>query len=99
MATSPASGWFRGTTVEGADVYTRYLRSGMSGWTVGVAIPADIVDESAMRAAFLLALGFAVTVLISGVAAYFLSRRIADPIGELAVSAQSLGAPGTRSPV
>jgi hypothetical protein len=51
-----SEGWFRGTTVEGWDVYTPYNRSSFSGWTVALGIPADVVDATFRRSLFQLAL-------------------------------------------
>jgi hypothetical protein len=84
-------GWFRGPTVEGRDTFTAFARSGYSGWSVGFAIPAEVVLASAQRTAWamsgvaLLCIGLAI------VAAIWVGRRISTPIGHLVDQIPTLG--------
>src|SRR5687767_6520708 len=42
-------GWYRGHTVDGFDTYTAHVASRVSGWSLGLAVPAQIVQASALR--------------------------------------------------
>lgn len=91
-ALSQASeGWFRGTTLEGVEVYTPYTRSASSGWTVAIGMRADEVDSGANEIGWLFAAGAIAAVLAAILLANGLSRRIARPIGSLATAARSIG--------
>ena len=48
LARSP-EGWFRGSTIEGAEVYTPYNRSPTTGWAVAMGIPAAVVEAGGDR--------------------------------------------------
>ena len=52
-----SEGWYRGLTVEGRDTFTAFERSGFSGWSIGLAIPADIVQAAGWRTAWLMGIG------------------------------------------
>lgn len=84
-------GWFRGSTIEGSEVYTPYNRSPLSGWTVAMGIPAAIVDAT-FRRSLAYVISFGVLLVASGIAiAWILSSRTAKSIGSLAVMAENLG--------
>src|SRR5205085_11916933 len=84
-------GWYRGLTVEGKDAFTAYVTSDLSGWSAGFAIPAEDVTAPAAHAAWGMAIGAVVTVIIVLGFAYWMGRRIATPIAELAAAARALG--------
>ncbi len=42
---SAPEGWYRGLTVEGMDTFTAHERSDFSHWSIGLAIPAAIVED------------------------------------------------------
>ena len=86
-----SEGWFYGSTIEGAKVYTPYNRSNFSGWTVAIGIPAAAVEAS-FRKTLLYVASFGVMFLAVGVLlAWFLSTRAARSIGSLASVASDLG--------
>ena len=90
LARAP-EGWFRGTTVEGLDVYTPYNRSTFSGWTVALGIPAAAVEASLRRSLFFVGF-FGLIFLASGIAlVWFFSRRISTSIEGLSGIAENLG--------
>jgi signal transduction histidine kinase len=97
------SGSFRGTTLEGLEVYTRYATSEWSGWTVAVGAPAASVEAGA-RAVVWGALGLlALGTLGALAAAHVWSRRIAGPVTALAERAERVhalggGSEATRAP-
>jgi signal transduction histidine kinase len=85
-----AEGWFRGTTVEGWDVYTPYSRSSFSGWSVAFGIPADVVDATLRRSLFYLiffGIGLLATSLMIG---WLLSNRLAASIASLSLIAKEV---------
>ena len=87
-----SEGWFRGTTVEGWDVYTPYDRSAFSGWTVALGIPADVVDAGFRRSLVYLSL-FGGCLLALGLAiAWVLADRTASSIASLSLMAREVTA-------
>ena len=38
---SADEGWYRGATLDGTDTFTAFLRSDLTGWTIGYAVPSD----------------------------------------------------------
>ena len=86
-----SSGWFRGSTIEGADMYTPFHRSEWSGWSFAMGIPADVVDGAAWRGMGYLAAGLAGALALALALAGIVGRRIAAPIAELAQASDGLG--------
>jgi PAS domain S-box-containing protein len=97
LARSP-SGWFRGSTIEGAPVYTPFRRSQESGWAFAMGIPAAAMDTPAWRAAGLLAAGLLAALALALVLAHFVGRRISAPMASLAAATDAIGR-GERAPV
>jgi PAS domain S-box-containing protein len=97
LARAP-SGWFRGSTIEGTEVYTPYRRSAISGWAFAMGIPASAVDAAAWRAAGLLAAGLLGALALAFAVAHLVGRRISAPIAALAAATDALGR-GERVPV
>jgi len=82
---------WRGTTLDGIAVVAALHRSDLSGWTVGLASPAEEVDTPLWKSLMLtgaggLALLLAVLALASAV-----GRRIAAPVSALSQAAEKLG--------
>ena len=84
-------GWYRGRTVEGMDTFTAFAKSPLSGWSMGLAIPASVVTASSRRAAWTLAIGTVIAIGLALAFAVFAGRRIAIPMASLAASARTLG--------
>ena len=84
-------GWFRGTTIEGLDVYTSFSTSEFSGWSAVLAVPASEVNAARRGSAYLLAGGTAVAVLIAVMVALWLGRRFSAPIVQIASAARNIG--------
>jgi signal transduction histidine kinase/ActR/RegA family two-component response regulator len=84
-------GWYRGLTVEGLDTFTAHQTSALSGWSVGLAIPTAVIYGAATRYMGLLVLGMLATVATAFGIAWWLSRRISEPIASLANAARALG--------
>ena len=68
-------GWFRGSTLEGRETYTPYVTSELSGWSLGMAIPAATVNRGAWRTFGLTATGVAVALALAIALAWFIGRR------------------------
>jgi signal transduction histidine kinase/ActR/RegA family two-component response regulator len=88
---SGREGWFRGATIEGKDTYQAFLTSELTGWTIGVAMPAEEVERVAWRTAAWMALGALASLLMALAVAAWLGRRVAAPITRLADAARNLG--------
>ena len=81
-------GWFPGRTLEGADTYQPYVTSATSGWVLGIAIPAELVDAAAWRTFWLTLLGVLLALGVALGLAWVIGRRIAAPIATLATGAR-----------
>jgi len=100
LARSP-EGWFHGTTIEGAEVYTPYNRSPTTGWAVAMGIPAAVVEAGARRSMQGMAAGSLLAAALALAAALIVGQRIAGPIAHLAAAAGAVGRgerPGFVSP-
>ena len=86
-----SSGWFRGRTVEGIDVYSPFHRSETNGWTVALGIPAPAIDLAAWRSGWALLLGMMVSIALALLGAYLINRRITRPITALASATEAIG--------
>lgn len=94
-----SEGWFHGSTLEGADVYTPFNRSQSTGWTVATGIPAAVVEAGARDAAWILSFGVLLALAAAVTFAAALSHRISAPIAFLASMARDLARGGpVRSP-
>jgi PAS domain S-box-containing protein len=84
-------GWFRGSTIEGAPVYTPFNRSSFSGWTVALGIPASAVDAAAWRTTVTLLAGVLGAAMSAALVALWLAQRLTAPVAALAASANAMG--------
>lgn len=92
-------GWFRGSTIEGFQTYTPYVTSSLSGWTLGIAIPAAVVEASQRRAMALMAGGLIAALILAFGLAMVFGARISFPMSRLAEAAISVGAGAMPPPV
>jgi PAS domain S-box-containing protein len=84
-------GIWRGTTVDGSAVFAAHHRSNFSGWTVGLASPAAVVDAP-LRTLLMVAGAGGVVLLVGAFSlATDLGRRIAEPVSALSRAAETLG--------
>ncbi|HEX2138690.1 MAG TPA: ATP-binding protein [Woeseiaceae bacterium] len=83
--------WIHHELAQGEEIYTPYSRSERSGWTVAMAIPASDVEAITDHTMLLLAVWLLFALLIAVMLAAGFSRRIAEPIVELAEAAKALG--------
>jgi signal transduction histidine kinase/CheY-like chemotaxis protein len=90
LARAP-EGWFHGSTIEGAEVYTPYNRSSLSGWTVAMGIPAAVVQAGIRRTIWTIGAGAFAAIAVAFLLALALGRRISAPIVVLASAAKAIG--------
>ncbi|WP_119421205.1 sensor histidine kinase [Desertibaculum subflavum] len=78
-------------TKEGIPVHGAFARSAVSGWTTVVAVDTAVLNAALIRSLQWLGAGGVLLLAAGASAAVFYGRRIAEPIGTLAVMATSLG--------
>lgn len=96
VASAP-EGWYRGKTLEGTDTFTAFSKSSLTGWTVGYAVPADVLLGSARRFSMSMLIGALLAFTVGAALALLFMRRVSSPLGQLAEQARSLGATGEVS--
>ena len=84
-------GWYRGRTVEGRDTFTAFQRSALGNWTIGLAVPSEIVLGGATRTAWLMGFGALAALALAFVLAVVIGNRIVQPMKTLASLARSVG--------
>jgi signal transduction histidine kinase/ActR/RegA family two-component response regulator len=89
-----SEGWAMTHTLEGAEVGTAYARSPVSGWGIGLGIPAAALSAPLRRSLLTVAIGGIVVVLLAVLAAVGVGRRITSPIVDLAGAARGFGEQG-----
>lgn len=93
----------RNTARDGIAVYTVLERSQLTGWTVAIGVPVELVEASARRAALLMAVALVAALAFSVTAVYFLGRRLVSNIDSAKRSAVLLGRhrapPSISSPI
>jgi PAS domain S-box-containing protein len=82
---------WRGTTLEGVAVVAALHRSDFTGWTVGLATPAEEADGPLRESLLLTGAGGVLLLLIALVLAVMLGRQIAEPVSALSHAAETLG--------
>lgn len=84
-------GQIRHQTLEGTEAYDVFTHCALSGWTVAVAAPVELIEHSARKASFVAAMGLlAATVCALGLAALF-GRQHVLSIGRAVKAAIELG--------
>jgi len=83
-------GWQRGRLLDGSEIYRAVRRSAMSAWSVSIAVPKHIVDES-LYGLWLLLAGFVAAGALGLWIAWHLATRISRPIAALAAAAPAVG--------
>ena len=84
-------GWFAGATLEGMQTYTPYVTSAMTGWVLGIAIPARSVDAAANRTFVGVGLGILFAAGVALLVGWYMARRISAPIAALAADTEAIG--------
>jgi hypothetical protein len=73
-------GWFHGRTLEGRSTYTAYVTSQLSGWVLGIAIPASTVEAGARRTSSTLSAGIVLAFAIAALLAWLIAKRTAREV-------------------
>jgi hypothetical protein len=68
-------GWFEGQSRDGHPTYTAYVTSQLSGWVLGVAIPAGTVEAGEQRILTMLAAGMLLSLAIGTALAWQVVER------------------------
>lgn len=79
------------STMEGAQVYTAFVRLQPSNWVIATGIPTEIVEAGAARAFTVYGGGLLLSLALAVSAALFATRRINTPMRHLRRAAQALG--------
>jgi signal transduction histidine kinase/CheY-like chemotaxis protein len=87
-------GSYRDRALEGIPTVVAYARAPLTGWTAAVVARADVLDAPVGRSTRQLALAGLASLLLSGAAAFLLSRRFARAVGSAAEAAQTLATGG-----
>ena len=95
---SASSGTFSLVARDGTPLFNAFARSELSGWTVAVGVPQELIAEPLRRSVMLVLTGGGLLLLVSLVMALAVGRRIADPVAALAGSALALGRDGPHAP-
>ena len=85
-------------TREGIPVYDAYKRSALSGWTIAVGAPIDVIEGAARQAVMIASMGLMAAIVCALAMALFFSRRMALSIDSAASSAAALGRGETPQP-
>jgi PAS domain S-box-containing protein len=80
-------GGLRGVTSDGAAMYAAYSHSRVSGWTVALSVPVAVVDGPTRSSLWTLAAGGTGILLVAGLSAVAIGKRIALGMAPLAVPA------------
>ena len=98
-ARATADGEIRHKTWEGVDSFDVFTHSPLSGWTVAVAVPAEVVEASARRAVTVAAFGLLAALLAAAGTAALVSRRLLTSIGGVDAAAAALARGESPPPV
>jgi signal transduction histidine kinase/ActR/RegA family two-component response regulator len=94
LIAGPGEGAAEMTTLDGTPGYVAFSRAALSGWTVAVTVPLDVVRRPVRRSlAAEIGVGLAL-VLVSGAAAAFGAFRLSRAIGSAAAAGDALGRGG-----
>ena len=85
------SGSYTGTSLEGVDVFTTYVRSNVTGWRIAVGVPVAVINAPFNRARDLVLVSAAFVLGLSLLLAALVSRGIARPLQAVAAMANKLG--------
>ena len=85
------SGTVRHPTLEGVESYDVFTHSALSGWTIAVAAPVELVERSARQASLVAALGLLAAIVCAVALAAFFGRQHVRSIGRAVKAAADLG--------
>ncbi len=82
---------FKGLSREGIEVYVVIAKSSLSGWSVGVGVPAVEIESAARRAALMGTLGLLLAICAGALASFIIGRRLVSSMRQARASAMQLG--------
>ncbi|MCE3608134.1 ATP-binding protein [Massilia sp. P8910] len=85
------SGQIRHNTVEGTEAFDVFTHSGLSGWTLAVAAPVELIERSARHASFVAAMGLLAAMLCAAALAAYFGRQHVRSIARAVRAATDLG--------
>jgi signal transduction histidine kinase len=85
-----AEGFYRDTSLEGAEVYVAFAHSALSGWTSSVVVPVAVMDGALRQSMTTLVLVALIVLFASIGGANRLAGRISSEIGSAAHAAEAL---------
>jgi signal transduction histidine kinase len=85
-----STGAIRTITLEGVAAYSAWNRSEVTGWTAGIALPADVVDRPTRRSIFALIGAAAGVTALGMIGALLIRRRLVDAQRATAEAARAL---------
>jgi PAS domain S-box-containing protein len=84
-------GWYQGVTRDNVTVYTAFSRSRWSGWAVALGVPTQQFDAPARRSLLITAATGALLLLLGGLFAAIIARRITLSATALSSATKALG--------
>ncbi|NHZ93014.1 response regulator [Massilia sp. CCM 8733] len=93
------TGQIRHNTLEGTEAYDVFTHSGLSGWTLAVAAPVELIERSARHASFVAAMGLLAAMLCAAALALYFGRQHVRSIARAVKAATDLGAGLSPQPV
>jgi PAS domain S-box-containing protein len=86
-----AAGWLPNVTSSGVHVYSAFLRSPITGWTVAISVPTAVIDGPLYRS-YLLASGAGMAALLLSLGlAWWMARTIRRPVAAVTAAARTMG--------
>jgi signal transduction histidine kinase/ActR/RegA family two-component response regulator len=82
----------RAYTRDGVEMYGAWERSAMTGWSVGVGVPVDEIEQTAVHTVALTAAGFLTALLCAIGGAVLFGRRLIGAIDQASAAAEMLPA-------
>jgi PAS domain S-box-containing protein len=94
-----AAGWLAHVTSSGLRVYSTFLRSPITGWTVAISVPTAVIDGPVYRT-YELASGAAIAALVLSLGlAWWMARAIRRPVAAVTTAARTMGSGGRLGPL
>jgi PAS domain S-box-containing protein len=87
-------GWAPTHTLEGLLVHTAFVRSSLSGWGIGLGLPAPTVAAPLRRSLLAMVVGGVALLVLALLGALIVGRRIVVPLVTLASAAKTFGERG-----
>jgi signal transduction histidine kinase/ActR/RegA family two-component response regulator len=94
LVDTPMDHWKVTRTLEGAPVYTAWVRSAQTGWGIGLGIPAAVIDAPLRRSLLAIGAGGLACTVLALALALMIGRRLTEPMKALSSAAKAFGQRG-----